>query len=113
MSELSFLFKYFLKYRWRLLFGVLFVVTSNIFALYPAQYVRKAFDTAKEFIESNQKNIQNINELTEPLLYFGLLIIAFALLKGVFMFFMRQTIIVMSRLIEFDLKNEIYMQYQN
>lgn len=101
-----------MKYRWRLLLGVFFVVTSNIFALYPAQYVRKAFDTAKEVIEASKSGAQNINELTEPLLYFGLLIIAFALLKGVFMFFMRQTIIVMSRLIEFDLKNEIYQQYQ-
>ena len=89
-----------------------FVVTSNIFALYPAQYVRKAFDTTKEIIEANKNNAQNINDLTEPLLYFGLLIIAFALLKGVFMFLMRQTIIVMSRLIEYDLKNEIYQQYQ-
>ena len=112
MRELSYLNKYFLKYRWRLLLGVFFVVTSNIFALYPAQYVRKAFDTTKEIIEANKNNAQNINDLTEPLLYFGLLIIAFALLKGVFMFLMRQTIIVMSRLIEFDLKNEIYQQYQ-
>ena len=112
MKELTYLNKYFFKYRFRLLFGIFFVVTSNIFALYPAQYVRKAFDTAKEVIEANKNNSQNINELTEPLLYFGLLIIAFALLKGVFMFFMRQTIIVMSRQIEFDLKNEIYNQYQ-
>jgi len=112
MRELSFLNKYFLKYSWRLLLGFFFVATSNIFALYPAQYVRKAFDTAKKFIEVNKNNSQNINELTETLLYFGLLIIAFALLKGIFMFFMRQTIIVMSRLIEFDLKNEIYLQYQ-
>ena len=112
MRELFYLNKYFFKYRWRLLFGIFFVVTSNIFALYPAQYVRKAFDTTKEIIEANKNNTQNINDLTEPLLIFGLLIIAFALLKGVFMFFMRQTIIVMSRLIEYDLKNEIYQQYQ-
>ena len=112
MRELFYLKRYFLKYRWRLLLGIFFVVTSNIFALYPAQYVRKAFDTAKKIIELNKNNAQNINDLTEPLLYFGLLIIAFALLKGVFMFLMRQTIIVMSRLIEYDLKNEIYQQYQ-
>ena len=74
--------------------------------------MRKAFDTTKNIIEANKSNSLNINELTEPLLYFGLLIITFALLKGIFMFFMRQTIIVMSRLIEFDLKNEIYNQYQ-
>ena len=112
MKELFFLYKYFLKYRWRLLIGTFFVIISNIFALYPAQYVRKAFDTAKNIIETNKDNTQNINDLTEPLIYFGLLIILFALLKGVFMFFMRQTIIVMSRLIEYDLKNEIYQQYQ-
>jgi len=112
MKELFFLYKYFLKYRWRLLIGTFFVIISNIFALYPAQYVRKAFDTAKNIIETNKDNAQNINDLTEPLIYFGLLIILFALLKGVFMFFMRQTIIVMSRLIEYDLKNEIYQQYQ-
>ena len=112
MKELFFLYKYFLKYRWRLLIGTFFVIISNIFALYPAQYVRKAFDTAKKIIETNKNNTQNINDLTEPLIYFGLLIILFALLKGVFMFFMRQTIIVMSRLIEYDLKNEIYQQYQ-
>lgn len=113
MKELFFLYKYFFKYRWRLLIGTFFVIISNIFALYPAQYVRKAFDTAKNIIEFNKNNTQNINDLTEPLIYFGLLIILFALLKGVFMFFMRQTIIVMSRLIEYDLKNEIYQQYQH
>ena len=113
MKELFFLHKYFFKYRWRLLIGTFFVIISNIFALYPAQYVRKAFDTAKNIIEFNKNNTQNINDLTEPLIYFGLLIILFALLKGVFMFFMRQTIIVMSRLIEYDLKNEIYQQYQH
>ena len=104
MRELSYLNKYFLKYRWRLLFGVFFVVTLTSSHLYPAQYVRKAFDTTKDIIEANKNNAQNINDLTEPLIYFGLLIIAFALLKGVFMFFNGQTIIVMSRLIEFDLK---------
>ena len=113
MGELSYLNKYFKKYRLRFLLGVFFVVTSNIFALYPARYVRKAFDTAKMVIESNQQQTaSDLSTLTEPLLYFGLLIIAFALLKGVFMFFMRQTIIIMSRLMEFDLKNDIYQHYQ-
>lgn len=113
MKELSYLNKYFKKYRLRFLLGVFFVVVSNIFALYPARYVRKAFDTAKMVIETNQQQTDaDLSTLTEPLLYFGLLIIAFALLKGVFMFFMRQTIIVMSRLMEFDLKNDIYQHYQ-
>jgi ATP-binding cassette, subfamily B, multidrug efflux pump len=113
MGELSYLNKYFKKYRLRFLLGVFFVVVSNIFALYPARYVRKAFDTAKMVIEANQQQTDaDLSALTEPLFYFGLLIIAFSLLKGVFMFFMRQTIIVMSRLMEFDLKNDIYQHYQ-
>lgn len=112
MKELSYLKKYFFKYRLRFLSGIFFVVISNVFALYPAQYVRKAFDSVKEVLDASNSLEKNTSELTEPLLYFGLLIISFALLKGVFMFFMRQTIIVMSRLIEFDLKNEIYHHYQ-
>lgn len=111
MQELSYLFKYFKKYRGRLMVGVFFIVTSNIFALYPARFVRQAFDTVKAVIEQSATG-NELSKLTEPLIHFGLLIIAFALLKGVFMFFMRQTVIVVSRLIEFDLKNEIYQQYQ-
>jgi ATP-binding cassette subfamily B protein len=109
MKELSYLFKYFSKYKFRLSIGALFVITSNIFALYPAQYVRKAFDTAKTAIENSTLSH---SELSKTLLLYGALIIGFALLKGIFMFFMRQTIIVTSRKIEYDLKNEIYQQYQ-
>ena len=111
MKELKYLFKFYKKYRWRFATGIFFVVTSNIFALYPAIYTRKAFDAAKEAIESSHGNYDFIN-LTSILLYFGIMLILFALLKGLFMFFMRQTIIVMSRLIEFDLKNEIFNHYQ-
>ena len=113
MKELRYLIKFYKKYRWRFALGIIFVVTSNIFALYPAVYTRKAFDTAKEAIEKSQNINFNYSELTSTLLYFGLMLILFALLKGIFMFFMRQTIIVMSRLIEFDIKNEIFNHYQN
>ena len=113
MKELRYLIKFYKKYRWRFALGIIFVVTSNIFALYPAIYTRKAFDTAKEAIEKSQNINFNYPELTSTLLYFGLMLILFALLKGIFMFFMRQTIIVMSRLIEFDIKNEIFNHYQN
>ena len=113
MKELRYLIKFYKKYRWRFALGIIFVVTSNIFALYPAIYTRKAFDTAKEAIEKSQNINFNYSELTSTLLYFGLMLILFALLKGIFMFFMRQTIIVMSRLIEFDIKNEIFNHYQN
>jgi len=112
MKELKYLFKFYKKYRWRFALGTFFVVTSNIFALYPAIYTRKAFDAAKEAIELSQSSSYDFTDLTSTLLYFGMMLILFALFKGVFMFFMRQTIIVMSRLIEFDLKNEIFKHYQ-
>ncbi|MGB2457857.1 MAG: ABC transporter ATP-binding protein, partial [Flavobacteriales bacterium] len=112
MKELKYLFKFYKKYRWRFALGTFFVVTSNVFALYPAIYTRKAFDAAKEAIESSQNSSYDFSDLTSTLLYFGMMLILFALLKGVFMFFMRQTIIVMSRLIEFDIKNEIFKHYQ-
>ena len=113
MKELRYLFKYYFKYRYRFITGVFFIIVSNIFALFPAQYTRKAFDTAKLAIEQSKTNeFFDFNDLTQKLLLFGLMVILFALLKGIFMFFMRQTIIVMSRLIEFDLKNEIYKKYQ-
>jgi ATP-binding cassette subfamily B protein len=114
MNDLKYLIKYYKKYRYRFFIGVFFVVVSNIFALYPAKYTRMAFDKAKEAIVSQNEITSNIdyNELTQTLIYFGVMVILFAILKGVFMFFMRQTIIVMSRMIEFDLKNEIYSHYQ-
>lgn len=114
MNDLKYLIKYYKKYRYRFFIGIFFVVVSNIFALYPAKYTRMAFDKAKEAISSQDQIAANIdyNELTQTLIYFGVMVILFAVLKGVFMFFMRQTIIVMSRMIEFDLKNEIYSHYQ-
>jgi len=113
MKELKYLLKFYKKYKWRFLIGVVFVIVSNVFALYPAVFTRKAFDTAKEAIELGQNNGNiDVESLTSTLLYFGMMLILFAFLKGVFMFFMRQTIIVMSRMIEYDIKNEIYDHYQ-
>ena len=113
MKELKYLLKFYKKYKWRFLIGVIFVIFSNVFALYPAVFTRKAFDTAKEAIELGQNNGNvDFESLTSTLLYFGMMLILFAFLKGVFMFFMRQTIIVMSRMIEYDIKNEIYYHYQ-
>ena len=80
---------------------------SNIFALYPAEFVRKAFDTILE----NTQNINNgssdanlFSSSNKIILKYTSLILLFSVLKGIFMFFMRQTIIVVSRYIEFDLK---------
>lgn len=118
MKELAYLNKFFYKYRWRFLPGVLFVIISNLFAVLPAQVIRIAFDLVSENIAIyrlfNGFERQELIEIIfgQSLLFFGLIVLALALLRGIFLFFMRQTIILMSRHIEYDLKNEIYQHYQ-
>ena len=108
MKNLFHLNKYLLKYKKLLIVGAIFILISNIFALYPAEYVRESFDKIQEFLS----NPESANSIHTTLLKYGGLIVLFAIMKGIFMFFMRQTVIVMSRRIEFDLKNEIYRKYQ-
>ncbi|MFA6944932.1 MAG: ABC transporter transmembrane domain-containing protein, partial [Pedobacter sp.] len=118
MKELAYLNKFFYKYRWRLLPGILFVIISNLFAVLPAQVIRIAFDLVNENISlfrlfngfSRQELMSEI--FGQSLLLFGLSVLVLALLRSIFLFFMRQTIILMSRHIEYDLKNEIYQHYQ-
>lgn len=118
MKSLKFLNPYIRKYRTRLLLGSIFVTISNIFAIYPAEVLRKGIDLVQEGVSVyflfDQLKLQKdlASNFFQMLLIFGLIVIASALLKGLFMFFMRQTIIVMSRLIEFDLKNDIFAHYQ-
>ena len=109
MKQLQYLNKYLWKYRRLILVGALFIFVANLFALYPAEFVRKAFDSA---LLGAQEKVQKV-KIEYVILKYGILIVVFAVLKGIFMFFMRQTIIVMSRKIEFDLKNEIYQKYQS
>ncbi len=82
---------------------------SNFFALYPAEFVRLALDK----VLASLKQTNNFNDIKSDIIKYSTLILLFSLGKGVFMFLMRQTIIVMSRRIEFDLKNEIYRKYQS
>lgn len=118
MKELAYLNKFFFKYRWKLLPGVVFVIISNFFAVLPAQIIRLAFDLVTENIAlyrlfngfERQELILEI--FGTSLLFFGALVLVLALIRGLFLFFMRQTIILTSRHIEFDLKNEIYHHYQ-
>ncbi|MCE2496006.1 MAG: ABC transporter ATP-binding protein [Flavobacteriales bacterium] len=114
MMALAHLNKYFWKYKWRFLLGIIFVVISNVFSLVPARMVREGFNTVSKAIEHFQTNAlrADVGDLQKTLLTYGLIVIGTALAQGIFMFFMRQTIIVMSRFIEFDLKNEIFQQYQ-
>jgi len=118
MKELRYLNKYLLKYKYHLLLGTVFIIITNIVAIIPAQIVRHAIDLVKENIDlytlydrsSLQENLYGI--FARSILIAGLLIVTFAVIRGGFLFLVRQTIIIMSRLIEFDLKNEIYEHYQ-
>jgi ATP-binding cassette subfamily B protein len=118
LQPLSYLNKYFYKYKANLLWGVLFVILSNVFAIIPAQVVRHAFDLVGDTIgifhlfKNTDAETQLYDVFGAAVLMYGMLIVAMALIRGVFLFFMRQTIIVMSRLVEYDLKNEIYAHYQ-
>lgn len=118
MKDLKYLNKYLLKYKYHLLLGTLFMIISNFFAVFPAQVVRYAFNLVKENIEmyrlyegfALQEDFYEI--FASAIFIYGGIIILLALARGVFLFLVRQTIIVMSRLIEYDLKNEIYNHYQ-
>lgn len=118
MGALSHINQYFWKYKSLLILGILFTLLSNFFGVFPAQLVRYALDLVTETIAiyflfsqfTLQKAFYEIFGFT--LFFYGGLIILMAILKGVFLFLVRQTLIVMSRHIEFELKNEIYTQYQ-
>lgn len=118
MKPLWRLNKYLLKYKGYLLLGIVFTIISNIFVIIPAQLVRIAIDYVVESFSFYQ--LFGEGDLTaearsiflEFILIFGVLILVMALLRGFFLFLIRQTIIIMSRLIEFDMKNEIFTHYQ-
>ena len=128
MKHLSYLNKYFWKYRWRLLLGILFIFISNYFAVLAPQVTGYIIDKvqanltggAKEkIIDHNDwfvswviKNIETFSfSFTGIVALFGIVLFLFAILRGFFMFLMRQTIIVMSRHIEYDQKNEVFQHY--
>ncbi len=106
MKSLKVLNHYFITYKWHFLGGLLFVSLSTIFSTYQGVIVRNGTNRILEVISKNQ-----ISD-TSVFIQYGITIILLALLSGVFMFLMRQTIIVMSRHIEYDQKNEIYTHYQ-
>lgn len=107
MKSLRYINKYFLKYKWRFLLGILFTIISNYFGVQMPAFFSAAINQFQDQI--NNPTSENVLWLALELggIYMGL-----SLLKGFFLFLMRQTIIVMSRYIEFDLKKEIYDQYQ-
>ena len=118
MQQLAVLNKFFYKYRWRFLLGIIFVSLSNYFRVLQPQMIRYALDLVIENISlynltegyAAQKVL--FKQLGTVLLFFGVLVLILALLMGIFMYFMRQTIIVMSRLIEYDMRKEIFAHYE-
>ena len=109
MKALKYLNKYFVKYKWRLLLGMFITVLSKVLTLKIPDFVGDSLNVVEDY---QLMKITDLSEVKEVLLNNILLIIGVTLLGGFFTFLMRQTIIVMSRMIEFDLKNEIYQQYQ-
>ena len=118
MKELVYLNKYLAKYKFHLIFGVLFIIIANFFAIVPAVIVRYAFDIlGRSFgifqaFDGYDLQVGTYNLFVSSIIILAVLILLSAFLRGVFLFFMRQTIIVMSRRIEYDLKNEIFEHYQ-
>ena len=114
MRELSYLNKYIYKYKFYYLIGSFFILISTFFAIIPATLIRETFNIIEEgyslYILNEDVDLKK-NVFKDILLYtFG--IILAAIVRGIFMYLMRQTIIVASRKIEYDLKNEIYYHYQ-
>lgn len=118
MKALWRLNKYLYKYKFYLILGIIFTFISNVFVIIPAQLVRIAIDYVVEsfsfyrLYEGSPFSAEARAVFLKFILVFGVLILGMALLRGFFLFLIRQTIIAMSRHIEYDLKNDIYRHYQ-
>lgn len=118
MKALAALNPYFYKYKWHLILGLLFVAVSNLFAVLPPVIVRTVIDRvtaeAASFDFFRNTGVEKVasSYVFNLVLWYGLLLLGLALLRGVFMFLMRQTLIVMSRHIEYAQKDAIYKHYQ-
>ncbi len=131
MKHLSSLNKYFWKYRWHFMLGFVFVVLTNYFRILSPQLTGYVVNTVVQSIKSpggagidikkSEKNydfaVRQVISTFEAnpsrkILYAGITLFIIAIISGFFMFLMRQTIIVMSRHVEYDQKNEIFTHYQ-
>lgn len=118
MKQLNYIHKYFWKYRKYLFWGIIFVFVSNYFRVLQPQMIRQAMDLVVDNL--NLYNLFNGFDsqtvlfaiLGKTILIFGIVVLVLALLMGVFMYFMRQTIIVMSRLVEYDVRKELFGHYE-
>ncbi|WP_289665803.1 ABC transporter ATP-binding protein [Flavobacterium panacagri] len=116
MKELSYLNKYFIKYKYSFSLGILTTIIAQIFSLYTPKLISKSLNAIENFDKlpiANQKSEIIIASYRQDLIHNVLLIIGTTIVAGFLTFLMRQTLIVMSRHIEFDLKNEVFRQYEN
>ena len=110
MKELRYLNKYFIKYKYSFLLGIFFTIIAQIFMLFTPKLISKSFQAIEAFAKDNTISKSVIHE---KLISNLLLIVAASIVAEFLTFLMRQTLIVMSRHIEFDLKNEVFRQYEN
>ncbi|OAB27308.1 ATP-binding cassette, subfamily B [Flavobacterium fryxellicola] len=110
MKELRYLNKYFVKYKYSFLLGIVFTIIAQIFMLFTPKLISKSFKVIEAF--AKDKSVAK-SVIHQELISNILLIIATTIIAGFLTFLMRQTLIVMSRHIEFDLKNEVFRQYEN
>lgn len=119
MKALFALNPYIWRYKNLLILGTIFIIISNVFSVYPAQIVRMAIDMVAELIRtyrlvSDFDAVSGIDALLFPaLMLFGGLVVLMAVLRGIFLFLTRQTLIVMSRKIEYDLHQDLYDHFQS
>jgi ATP-binding cassette, subfamily B, multidrug efflux pump len=119
MKELRYLNKYLFKYKKLIILGLIWVIISNAFQILPAQMVRHSIDLVTDNIriyrsfDNSQAQQSFFNVFAKGILIYALLILGMALLRGFFLYLVRQTLIVMSRLVEYDLKNEIFEHYES
>ena len=110
MKALKSLNKYLYKYRGRLLLGLIITIGARVFSVFTPQLIRNSTNAIEDYINGEITSIDEVK--SELLLNIGLIIGA-ALASAILTFLMRQTFIVVSRFIEYDLKNEVYQQYQD
>ena len=114
MRALKSVNKYLWRYRWLLLTGILFVGLANVFQVYAPRYIGEMIDLVTVNFDAvvKQNDTKLADDVYRGVLISGLLFLGFTILRGIFMFFMRQTIIVMSRNIEYDQKNDLLRHYE-
>ncbi|GEC78867.1 ABC transporter ATP-binding protein [Flavobacterium aquatile] len=108
MKELQYLNKYFAKYKYRFLLGILITIVAQIFRLFTPKLISKSFKAIEDYHDQNLSNELIKSELIQNIL----LVVGTTIIAGILTFLMRQTLIVMSRHIEFDLKNEVFKHYE-